>query len=142
MRSSPFYTSTSRGCSHRWRRSRSDLLKRSRRAHERSYRWDREACVAVRNNVRLLRQNHLMRSMNTLTASEARANLYRLIDQAVESHQPVVITGRRANAVLLSAEDWQSIQETLYLLSVPGMRESIKEGMAEPIDGCAKELDW
>ena len=83
-----------------------------------------------------------MRSMNTLTASEARANLYRLIDQAVESHQPVVITGRRANAVLLSAEDWQSIQETLYLLSVPGMRESIKEGLAEPIDGCAKELDW
>ena len=80
--------------------------------------------------------------MNTLTASEARANLYRLIDQAVESHQPVVITGRRANAVLLSAEDWQSIQETLYLLSVPGMRESIKEGIAEPVDGCAKELDW
>ena len=83
-----------------------------------------------------------MRSMNTLTASEARANLYRLIDQAVESHQPVVITGRRANAVLLSAEDWQSIQETLHLLSVPGMRESIKEGMAEPTGDCAKELDW
>ena len=80
--------------------------------------------------------------MNTLSASEARANLYRLIDQAVESHQPVVITGRRANAVLLSAEDWQSIQETLHLLSVPGMRESIKEGMTEPVDDCAKELDW
>jgi antitoxin YefM len=63
--------------------------------------------------------------MQTLTASEARANLYRLIDQAAELHQPITITGKRANAVLLSAEDWSAIQETLYLLGVPGMRESI-----------------
>jgi antitoxin YefM len=62
--------------------------------------------------------------MLTLTASEARANLYRLMDQAAESHQPI------------------TIQETLYLLAVPGMRESIKEGMVEPADACAKELDW
>ena len=80
--------------------------------------------------------------MTILTASEARANLYRLIDETAESHQPIHIAGKRKNAVLLSAEDWQSIQETLYLLSVPGMRESIKEGMAEPLSACAKELDW
>ena len=80
--------------------------------------------------------------MQTLSASEARANLYRLMDQAAESHQPITITGRRHDSVLLSAADWLAIQETLYLLSVPGMRESIKEGMAEPADACAKELDW
>ena len=80
--------------------------------------------------------------MTTLTASEARANLYRLIDQAAESHQPIHISGKRQNAVLLSAEDWHAIQETLFLLSVPGMRESIKEGMNEPLDESAKELDW
>lgn len=78
----------------------------------------------------------------TLTASEARANLYRLMDQTAESHQPVTIVGKRNDAVLVSAEDWQAIQETLYLLSVPGMRESIKEGMAEPVDGCATEPGW
>ncbi|PUE27616.1 antitoxin [Limnohabitans sp. JirII-29] len=80
--------------------------------------------------------------MSTLTASEARANLYRLMDQAAESHQPIHIAGKRCNAVLLSSEDWQAIQETLFLLSVPGMRESIKEGMAEPLKKSAKELDW
>lgn len=80
--------------------------------------------------------------MQTLTASEARANLYRLIDQAAESHQPIVISGKRTNAVLVSAEDWEAIQETLYLLSVPGMRESIKAGMAESVESCAKDMDW
>ena len=80
--------------------------------------------------------------MITLTASEARANLYRLIDQAAESHQPIHIAGKRSSAVLLSAEDWQAVQETLYLLSVPGMRESIKEGMAEPLGKSATRLDW
>ena len=80
--------------------------------------------------------------MTTLTASEARANLYRLIDQASESHQPIHISGKRTSAVLLAAEDWQAIQETLHLLSVPGMRESIKEGMAEPLSKAVKKLDW
>ena len=81
--------------------------------------------------------------MNTLTASEARANLYRLIDQTVESHEPIIISGKRSNAVLLSAEDWSAIQETLYLLlAVPGMRESIKAGMAEPLDKSSKALEW
>lgn len=80
--------------------------------------------------------------MQTLTASEARANLYRLMDQAAESHQPITIAGKRHDAVLLAAEDWQAIQETLHLLSVPGMRESIKEGMTQAPETCAKELDW
>ena len=80
--------------------------------------------------------------MNTLTATEARANLYRLIDEAGESHEPIIISGKRNSAVLLSAEDWSAIQETLYLLAVPGMRESIKTGMAEPLAKNAKELKW
>ncbi|MGB5147982.1 MAG: type II toxin-antitoxin system Phd/YefM family antitoxin [Porticoccaceae bacterium] len=80
--------------------------------------------------------------MRTLTASEARANLYRLMDQAAESHQPIVIAGKRTNAVLVSAEDWEAIQETLFLLSIPGMRESIRAGMEEPLESGSKEPDW
>ena len=80
--------------------------------------------------------------MHTLTASEARANLYRLIDETTESHEPVVISGKRNSAVLISAEDWSAIQETLHLLAVPGMRESIKTGMAEPLTKSAKEIKW
>jgi prevent-host-death family protein len=80
--------------------------------------------------------------MTVLTASKARASLYRLIDQAAESHQPIFIAGKRASAVLISEEDWQAIQETMYLLSIPGMRESIREGMAEPLSKSAKALDW
>jgi prevent-host-death family protein len=80
--------------------------------------------------------------MQSLTASEARANLYKLMDQTAESHQPIAIAGKRNDAVLLSAQDWNAIQETLHLLAVPGMRESIKEGMADSIDQCAKDLDW
>jgi prevent-host-death family protein len=79
---------------------------------------------------------------NPITASEARAGLYRLIDQAAESHQPIMISGKRANAVLISADDWSAIQETLYLLAVPGMRESIKKGMAEPLAKSTKKLNW
>lgn len=80
--------------------------------------------------------------MTTLTASEARANLYRLIDETSLNHQPVTITGKRHNAVLVSADDWASMQETIYLLSVPGMRESIREGLATPASECSKELAW
>ena len=80
--------------------------------------------------------------MHTLTASEARANLYRIMDEAAESHEPIIISGKRTNAVLLSAEDWSAIQETLYLLAVPGMRESIKTGRAEPLAKSAKTLKW
>ena len=77
-----------------------------------------------------------------ITATEARSNLYRLIDETAESHQPIVIMGKRNKAVLVAEEDWAAIQETLYLLSIPGMRESIREGMTTPIDQCDKELDW
>ncbi len=80
--------------------------------------------------------------MTAITASEARANLYRLIDEAASSHKPLLITGKRNNAVLVSAEDWEAIQETLFLLSVPGMRESIREGMEASVDECAEDLDW
>jgi antitoxin YefM len=80
--------------------------------------------------------------MATLTASEARSKLYRLIDEAAYSHEPILITGKRTNAVLVSEEDWKAIQETVYLLSISGMRESIREGLNTPIEGCAKDLDW
>ena len=81
-------------------------------------------------------------AMTVLTASEARANLYRLIDQAAESHEPVLIAGKRSAAVLVSAEDWKAIQETMHLLSIPGMRKSIRDAMAEPLARSAKELRW
>ena len=78
----------------------------------------------------------------TLTASETRANLYRLMDQTAESHQPIAISGKRSSAVLVAAEDWQAIQETMHLISIPGMRDSIRKAMAEPLAKSAKELDW
>ncbi|MDE2756647.1 MAG: type II toxin-antitoxin system Phd/YefM family antitoxin [Acidobacteriota bacterium] len=80
--------------------------------------------------------------MTTLNATEARSKLYKLIDEAAQSHSPVVITGRRGNAVLIAEEDWNAINETLYLLSIPGMRESIREGMESSLDNCERELDW
>ncbi len=80
--------------------------------------------------------------MTGITATEARSKLYRLIDETTESHQPIVIMGKRNKAVLVSEEDWSAIQETLYLLAVPGMRESIREGMDTPVDECDAELDW
>ncbi|MDB2585978.1 type II toxin-antitoxin system Phd/YefM family antitoxin [Luminiphilus sp.] len=80
--------------------------------------------------------------MTTLNVTEARANLYKLIDDTTVNHEPVVITGKRGNAVLLAEEDWNAINETLHLLSVPGMRESIVEGMQESIDTAATELNW
>ncbi|MES2347759.1 type II toxin-antitoxin system Phd/YefM family antitoxin [Duganella sp. Dugasp56] len=80
--------------------------------------------------------------MDTISASDARARLYNLIDETAASHVPITITGKRNNAVLVSAEDWTAIQETLYLLSVPGMRESIMAAREEPLDGSDKELIW
>lgn len=80
--------------------------------------------------------------MTTLTASKARSKLYRLIDETAQSHQPVVISGKRTQAVLLSADDWKAIQETLYLLSIPDMRESIRKGLKTPVEKCAKDLKW
>ena len=80
--------------------------------------------------------------MTILNATEARSNLYNLIDETAQTHQPIVITGKRGNAVLLAEDDWNSINESLFLLSVPGMRESIREGMETSLDDCDQELDW
>ena len=80
--------------------------------------------------------------MTTVNVTEARANLYKLIDDASLSHEPVVITGKRGNAVLVAEGDWNAINETLYLLSVPGMRVSIVEGMQENLEKTSTELEW
>lgn len=80
--------------------------------------------------------------MNSLTASSARARLYKLLDQTASSHEPVQITGKRSNAVLVSEEDWRAIQETLYLVSIPGMRESIRAGLKAPVKKLSKKLSW
>jgi antitoxin YefM len=77
-----------------------------------------------------------------LTTTQARANLYRLIDQVAQSHDPILITGKQNNAVLVSQEDWESIQETIYLLSIPGVGISIKEGLQSSIDDCDEDLEW
>ncbi len=80
--------------------------------------------------------------MKMISATEARRLLYRLLDEVTVTSEPIQITGKRGSAVLLSEADWRSIQETLYLLSVPGMRESILEGMAESLEDSVEELDW
>ena len=80
--------------------------------------------------------------MTTVNVTEARANLYKLIDERSISHEPVVITGKRGNAVLLAEDDWNSINETLHLLSVPGMRGSILLGMQENLEDISTELEW
>ncbi len=80
--------------------------------------------------------------MKTITATEARKNLYRLMDEVSVSSEPVQITGRRSRAVLLSEDDWRALQETLYLLSIPGMRDSIRQGLATKLEDCVEELDW
>ncbi|MEW6708729.1 MAG: type II toxin-antitoxin system Phd/YefM family antitoxin [Candidatus Riflebacteria bacterium] len=80
--------------------------------------------------------------MTVLNATEARSKLYSLIDETLKTHKPIVITGKRGNAVLVSEEDWNAIEETLYLLAIPGMRESIKEGMKEDVSDCSEDLEW
>lgn len=80
--------------------------------------------------------------MSVITATAARANLYNLIDQAKDFHEPIIISGKRNNAVLISEEDWNAIQETLYLCSIPGMRESIIEASKEPLDESVEDIGW
>jgi antitoxin YefM len=80
--------------------------------------------------------------MPTLSATEARKKLYSLIDQTSATHEPVIITGKRGNAVIISEDDWRSIQETIYLLNIPGMRDSIREGLATPLEECGEEIVW
>ena len=80
--------------------------------------------------------------MTSITATEARKQLYTLLDDVAESHHPVQITGKRSSAVLISEDDWRAIQETLHLQSIPGMTESIQKGLKASIDKCAKEPGW
>ena len=80
--------------------------------------------------------------MTTITASRARSQLYRLLDEAAESHEPITVTGKRHNAVLISEDDWRAVEETLYLLSIPGMRESIRKGMRTPLSKTSKRPGW
>ena len=80
--------------------------------------------------------------MTSITATEARKRLYSLLDEVASSHEPIEITGRRTNAVLISEDDWRAVQETLHLLSIPGMRESILEGMEASVADLEQELDW
>jgi len=81
--------------------------------------------------------------MRTITATRARSNLYRLLTEVNESSEAVTITGKKGNAVLLSEDDYRAIRETLYLISIPGMRESIREGLETPLDECSDaEIEW
>ncbi len=80
--------------------------------------------------------------MTTLSASEARKRLYSLVDEVRETHVPVQIVGRRSSAVLISEDDWRAIEETLYLTSIPGMRESIKKGLKTPVEKCEEDPGW
>ena len=80
--------------------------------------------------------------MSTINVTNARKNLYRLIDEVSESHHPVVISGKDNSAVLVGEDDWNAIQETLYLTSIPGMVDSIREGLNTPVEKCSTELDW
>lgn len=80
--------------------------------------------------------------MTTITATEARRLLYQLLDDVSESHEPIQITGKRSSAVLISEDDWRAVQETLYLHSVPGMRESVIEGLNTPVEACEQEVEW
>ena len=80
--------------------------------------------------------------MKTITATKARENLYRLMDEVAVTSEPVQITGRRANAILVSEADWRALEETVRLISIPGMAESIREGLETPLEECVEELDW
>ena len=80
--------------------------------------------------------------MATIRATKARQNLYTLIDEVAQTHEPIEISGKRSSAVLVAEEDWRAIQETLYLLSAPGMRDSLVEGMKTDVDECAEKPGW
>ena len=80
--------------------------------------------------------------MTSITATEARRLLYSLLDDVAESHEPIQIAGKRNSAVLVSEEDWRAVQETLYLMGIPGMRESIRKGLKTPVEECDEEPHW
>jgi prevent-host-death family protein len=81
-------------------------------------------------------------TMISMTATEARKQLYALVDDVADSHEPIQIAGKRHSAVLVSEDDWRAVQETLYLMGIPGMRESVRKGLKTPVEKCDKALDW
>ena len=80
--------------------------------------------------------------METVNSTLARSSIFQLIDKTNETSEPIMITGKRGNAVLISEDDWNAIQETLFLLSIPDMRKSIIAGMKEPINKCSNKIVW
>ena len=80
--------------------------------------------------------------MTPIRAAQAKTQLRRLMNQIARSHEPIVITDQGTNAILISEDDWRAMQETVYLLSIPGMRGSIRKGLKTPIAKCAKDLHW
>ena len=80
--------------------------------------------------------------MTSITVSNARKVIYKLLEQVRQSHEPVIITGKRGSGVLISEEDFAAIQETLYLQAIPGMSESITAGMKTDTKECSEELRW
>jgi PHD/YefM family antitoxin component YafN of YafNO toxin-antitoxin module len=80
--------------------------------------------------------------VKTISATEARKTLYRLLDEVTVTSEPVQITGKRASAVLVSEDDWRALEDTVHLMSIPGLAESIREGLRTPLEECVEELDW
>jgi antitoxin YefM len=80
--------------------------------------------------------------VSSVNVTNARKDLYNLVQKVNLTHEPVEITGKDANAILVGEEDWKSIQETLYLTSIPGMRESIIEGLNTPVEELSNEPGW
>ena len=80
--------------------------------------------------------------MSSINVTNARKDLYRIVESVNQSHEPIHITGKHSSAVLVGEDDWKSIEETLYLLSIPGMRDSIVEGMKTPLNELELDLDW
>lgn len=77
--------------------------------------------------------------MSTINITNARKDLYNLVESVNLYHEPALIVGKKANAVLISEEDWSAIQETLFLDSIPKMTQSILEGAKESIEDCISE---
>jgi len=80
--------------------------------------------------------------MSDITATEARKRLFQLLDEVADTHVPVRIAGKRNAAVLVGESDWRAMEETLFLCSIPGMRDSIIEGMVTPVEECAEDIGW
>jgi len=80
--------------------------------------------------------------VNSITVTDARKTLYKLINETADSHEPILISGKKTNAVLISEEDWNAVNQTLHLLSIPGMRESIIEGLQTPLEDCDESIEW